>query len=319
MTGATVQGGERRRVVVTGAAGLVGQNLIPHLKRFGCSVVAIDKHPANTRILKRLHADLEVIEADLARDESWQTSLEGADGLVACHGVVGALDPEEFAANKVTASERLLAAAKRARVGHIVQISSAVVISAAVDLYTESKKARERLATASVIPCVVLRPTLMFGWFDRKHIGWLARFMPRAPLFPVPGNGRYLRQPLYAGDFSNIVAVCVQRRIADAAYNISGLAKINYIDLIRELRGVLGLRTPLVRIPYGMFWLLLKAYAAFDRDPPFTTKQLEALVTPDVFEATDWPGIFCLPPTPLREALCETFRDSRYSQIALEF
>ena len=27
------------------------------------------------------------------------------------------------------------------------------------------------------IPCVVLRPTLMFGWFDRKHLGWLSRFM----------------------------------------------------------------------------------------------------------------------------------------------
>jgi nucleoside-diphosphate-sugar epimerase len=319
MTDPTVQGGERRRVVVTGAAGLVGQNLIPHLKQFGWSVVAIDKHPANTKILKRLHADLEVIEADLAHDESWQKSLEGADSLVVCHAQIGGLDPEEFAANNVTATERLLAAAKRARIGHIVQISSSVVNSAAVDLYTESKKAQERLALASGIPCVVLRPTLMFGWFDRKHIGWLARFMARAPLFPVPGNGRYLRQPLYAGDFSNIVAVCVQRRIADAAYNISGLVKINYIDLIRELRAALGLRTPIVRIPYNMFWVLLKAYAAIDRDPPFTTKQLEALVTPDIFEVIDWPGIFGVKPTPLRDALRETFRDSRYSQIALEF
>ena len=31
----------------------------------------------------------------------------------------------------------------------------------------------------------------MFGWFDRKHLGWLARFMTRAPVFPVPGHGRY--------------------------------------------------------------------------------------------------------------------------------
>ena len=51
-------------------------------------------------------------------------------------------------------------------------------------------------------------------------------------------------------------------------------------------------RAPIVRIPYGVFWALLKAYALFDRDPPFTTKQLEALVTPDVFEVIDWPAIF---------------------------
>ena len=58
----------------------------------------------------------------------------------------------------------------------------------------------------------MLRPTLMFGWFDRKHLGWLARFMQRAPVFPIPGHGRYLRQPLYAGDFCDIIMACIEQR-----------------------------------------------------------------------------------------------------------
>jgi nucleoside-diphosphate-sugar epimerase len=193
-----------------------------------------------------------------------------------------------------------------------------VVNSAAIDLYTESKKAQETLVLQSGIPAVVLRPTLMFGWFDRKHLGWLARFMRRAPVFPVPGNGRYLRQPLYAGDFAAIIAACLDRRI-EGAFNISGLETIDYIDLVRELRRATGARTPVVRIPYRLFWLLLKAYAVIDRDPPFTTSQLEALVTPDVFEVIDWPGIFGVAPTPLRDALDQTFRDPRYAQIVLDF
>ncbi len=71
----------------------------------------------------------------------------------------------------------------------------------AVDDYTETKKAQEALVSASGIKQVILRPTLMFGWFDRKHVGWLARFMQKVPVFPIPGNGKFLRQPLYAGDF----------------------------------------------------------------------------------------------------------------------
>ena len=31
-------------------------------------------------------------------------------------------------------------------------------------------------------------------------------------------------------------------------------------------------------------------------DPPFTTSQLKALVTPDIFEVIDWPGIFGVGP-----------------------
>ena len=40
-----------RKIVITGAAGLVGQNLIPRLENRNLGeLVAIDKHPTNTEI-----------------------------------------------------------------------------------------------------------------------------------------------------------------------------------------------------------------------------------------------------------------------------
>jgi hypothetical protein len=57
----------------------------------------------------------------------------------------------------------------------------------------------------------------------------------------------------------------------------------------------------------------------FDRDPPFTTKQLEALATPDEFEVIDWPAIFGVKATPLKAALAETHRHPVYSHIVLDF
>ena len=57
----------------------------------------------------------------------------------------------------------------------------------------------------------------------------------------------------------------------------------------------------------------------FDKNPAFTVKQLEALVTPDVFEVIDWPAIFNVRATPLCEALNATFRDPTYSGVTLEF
>ena len=109
---------------------------------------------------------------------------------------------------------------------------------------------RRRSWSQSGLPVVVLRPTLMFGWFDRKHLGWLARFMQKAPVFPIPGNGRYLRQPLYAGDFCDIIMACIERR-PSGTYNISGQEKIDYIDLIRAVKAATGARAPIVRIPYS--------------------------------------------------------------------
>jgi nucleoside-diphosphate-sugar epimerase len=194
-----------------------------------------------------------------------------------------------------------------------------VVNSAAEDWYTETKEAQEQLVRKSGLPVVVLRPTLMFGWFDRKHLGWLSRFMSRHSLFPVPGHGRYLRQPLYAGDFCDIVMSCIESRPTGKEYNISGLERIDYIDLMRAVRDACGAKARVVRIPYRLFWGLLYVYALFDRNPPFTTRQLEALVTPDIFDVIDWPEIFRVRATPLRDALSVTFRGPAYSNIILEF
>jgi nucleoside-diphosphate-sugar epimerase len=194
-----------------------------------------------------------------------------------------------------------------------------VVNSKARDWYTESKKAQEELVVRGPIPWCVLRPTLMFGWFDRKHLGWLSRFMQRTPVFPIPGTGRYTRQPLYARDFCEIILSCLETRPQRKIYDITGREKIDYIDIIRKIKTVCGARTQIVPIPYWTFWLLLKTYAMFSRDPPFTTKQLAALVTPDEFELIDWWNIFSVEPTPFEVALRETFCDPVYSKIALRF
>jgi nucleoside-diphosphate-sugar epimerase len=308
-----------RKIVITGAAGLMGQNLIPRLKRKNLGeLVAIDKHPKNTAILKQLHPELRVLEADLAEPGAWQQELEGCTHLVIGHAQIGGLFLEEFVRNNITATERLLEAALRYNVPYAVSISSSVVNSMAIDNYTETKKAQEALNAACGIKQVVLRPTLMFGWFDRKHVGWLAGFIQKVPVFPIPGNGRFLRQPLYVGDFSDIITSAVETEIV-GAYNITGLERIDYIDLIRLLKEATGAKARIQKVPYKLFWLLLKANALRDKNPPFTTKQLEALVTPDVFEVIDWPGIFNVRATPLKEALYSTFRDPVYSKVALDF
>ncbi len=308
-----------KRIVLTGAAGLVGQNLVPRLKACGfADIVAIDKHRANTAVLRKLHPDVHVIEADLAVADGWQQTLDHADALISSHAQIGGLELEAFVANNITATERVMEVAKAAKVPYLVQISSSVVNSAVTDWYTETKKEQEEIALRSGIPCVVLRPTLMFGWFDRKHLGWLGRFMRRAPVFPVPGNGRYLRQPLYAGDFCDIIQACLERRLT-GTYDITGLERIHYIDLIRTLRDTLGAKTPVVKVPYWLFWTMLKSYSLLDKDPPFTTKQLEALVTPDEFDVINWPELFGVEATPLVEALRQTFLHPRYSQVVLDF
>lgn len=311
---------QNRKVVLPGGAGLVGQNLVARLKARGyTNIVVLDKHRANLAVLKQVQQDIMAEYADLAEPGNWQRHFDGADVVVMLQAQIGGNDYQEFVRNNVDSTRLILDAIKACKVPTLVHISSSVVESVADDFYTNTKKDQEQLVVESGIPCPILRPTLMFGWFDRKHLGWLARFMKKVPVFPIPGSGRYMRQPLYVGDFCNVVISCIENRVRDGIYNISGHEKVDYIDIIREIKRATRARAPIVRIPYGLFYVLLWTWGLFDKNPPFTTQQLAALSAKDEFEVIDWPGIFGVPSTSFRQAIYETFNDPLYSGVILEF
>jgi nucleoside-diphosphate-sugar epimerase len=221
--------------------------------------------------------------------------------------------------NNIISTKRVLQFAKQAGIKYIVHVSSSVVESVADDHYTETKKQQEILVVESGIPYCILRPTLMFGWFDRKHLGWLSRFMAKVPIFPIPGSGKYMRQPLYVLDFCNIIVSTIHERPVNEAFNITGREEIDYIDIIREIKKATGSSVWIINIPYWLFWVLLRVYAIFDKDPPFTVDQLKALTAGDEFELIPWWDIFDVESTSFAKAIDDTFNHPEYSKIILDF
>ena len=306
-------------IVITGGAGLVGQNLGIRLRQAGFHRIAVlDKHAHNLKVLGRLQPELDCHLVDLAVPGDWQQLLGQADVVVMLHAQIGSLRAEEFQRNNVLATERVLEAMSGPRRPYLLHVSSSVIESIADDAYTSTKLQQETLVRDSSFDWCILRPTLLFGWFDRKHLGWLSRFMKISPLFPIPGRGRYIRQPLYVGDLCQIILSCVRQRITAQVFDISGLEKLAYVDIIRAIRRAVGSRTLLLPLPYPVFHGLLEIYGWFDRDPPFTRDHLRALVTDEQFAVIDWEGIFRVDATPFAEAVEEAYADPRYSQCVLK-
>ena len=307
------------KIIVTGAAGLVGQNLIVQLEERGYNnIVAIDKNKYNLDILHKIHPDVTTILADLSDTGDWVNSFKGAACLILLHAQITGKTNELFIRNNINATRIVLDAAGKHQIPYIVHVSSSVVISLSDDDYTTTKRIQEQLVVESGIPCCVLRPTLMFGWFDPKHLGWLSRFMERIPVFPIPGHGRYMRQPLYNKDFCNIIIHCLERQPKGETYNVVGDTRIEYIDIIRTIKQVKGLQTIILKIPYSFFNMLLRIYALFSRYPPFTAGQLKALTAGDDFSGVNTEKMFGIKQTPFEEAMYETFCDDRYCKVVLE-
>lgn len=307
------------KIVITGAAGLVGQNLIVELKQQGYTqLVAIDKHAHNLDIIDSLHPDVRTVLADLAESGPWADEFANASCVAQLHAQITGKTTDLFTRNNIDATGLVLEAAKKHNVPWLVHISSSVVNSVADDDYTNTKKAQEALVVQSGLRHCVLRPTLMFGWFDPKHLGWLSRFMAKTPVFPIPGDGKFMRQPLYERDFCRCIARCIESEPDGAIYDVVGNTRIDYVDIIRTIKRVKGLHTWIVHIPIGFFAFLLRTYALFSAKPPFTADQLKALSAGDDFKGVDTWEVFGVRQTPFEDAVRESYTDPQYSHVILK-
>ena len=311
------------RVFLPGGAGLVGLNLIALLQSShpDWELLVVDKKREAVAIARKLFPAVTFLLEDLTQTEGqqWPKEIQGCGACVMLQAEIGNTDPSQFERNNVCSTHVVLEQLYVAGIQRLVHVSSSVVNSVATDLYTQTKRRQEQLVLQHRPDAVVLRPTLMFGWFDRKHLGWLARFMQKLPLFPIPGSGRFIRQPLYVGDFCMLIQRCLEDSDLNGTYDITGLEKVSYLSLMRQLRKAVNARTWIIHLPIPLFGVLLQLWALISRQPAFTRSQLKALTAGDEFEVIDWPGIFSVTPTSVAEALRATYQDSRFGHVEMPF
>lgn len=106
----------------------------------------------------------------------------------------------------------------------------------------------------------------MFGWIDRRHPGWLARFMQRLPVFPFPGFGRLIPQPLFVSDFCRLIQPCLEDPSLNGCYDITRDEKVSCINLMRQI----------VHRPVPVLGWLLQFWFLISRQAALTKGQLKA-------------------------------------------
>jgi len=282
---------------------------VPALVERGDEVVALDKHAGNLAVLAERAPAVASERADLAEPGPWQDHFAGASAVVDLKAQITAPSAGPHQRNNVRATERVLEACARNAVPHLVFLSSSVVISVADDHYTRSKREAERAVVDSGVPHTVLRPPLMYGPGDVKHLGNILGLMERLPLLPIPGHGRYLRQPLFVGDLVRVILAALERGPSGEAHNVIGHERIDFIELLRRMGRLRGVRCRLQPVPLPLFRAALAVQRWLFGRKAYTREQLEALMAGDDFPVEDWSERFGVRYTPFDEAAPGVYRD----------
>jgi nucleoside-diphosphate-sugar epimerase len=290
-----------RTIVVTGAGGMVGQNLVPRLLAAGHRIIALDRSAPFLQVLGERAPAAERHVVDLSERGPWMDLFADADVVVDLKAQITSPDFALHEKNNARATSMVVEACERHGTRHLVHLSSSVVISRAEDFYTRTKRSGEAAVRGSRVPHTILRPPLMFGPGDIKHLGLILKMMRILPIIPLPGDGKFIRQPLYVGDLCAVIEKCLDREPRGDIHDIIGVERIPFLELLRTIRATAGARCVFFPLPLSLFRIAIRIQRSISSRTIFTIEQLDALTAGDDFPVTDWPREFGVPFSGFRE------------------
>lgn len=330
----TSQPPARPRVLITGAAGLVGAALARTLAGRGYRVRGLVR-TRDQRSAELERAGVEVSPGDIRDDAAVADAVAGMEIVYNLAGVVrpAGTPGSEYRAVHVDAVRRLIEASARAGVGRVVQCSTVAVhgnVSREApatedaplrpqDIYQQTKLEGERIALETSrrtgVPLTIVRPGPVYGPGDRRLYNLIGAVARRR--FLLLGDGSPRLQMVFVDDMAEGLRLAGETpAAAGRTYIITGEEAPTLREAVDEIAAAAHVPPPRLRLPVWPFWLLGAACEAvclpLGINPPIFRRRVMFFVNNRWFDTTRArTELGFVPRVPLRVGLVRTLDSYR--------
>ena len=269
-------------ILVTGATGFLGHNLIPQLRAARHEVRALVRPTSDTRFLQEHGVDLAYTD-DIRDAEAARRAIQGCDQVIHAAGQFRFWgDSLSFWQTNVAGTHALLEAATAVSVKRFIHISTIVVVGktpttgildeTAVcnpqEPYQRTKFEAEQLALTyhqtHDLPVTILRPGAFYGPWGRYAFNRLFFEEPlRGWRIKVDG-GKHITFPVFALDVVQGIMLALENGRSGEIYNIcsQSLHHNEVNDIVSDLAGISRWR---FNFPTWSVLALAKSWTALSR------------------------------------------------------
>jgi uncharacterized protein YbjT (DUF2867 family) len=244
------------RVLVFGASGYIGTNLVPRLIAEGWTVRAAARNPD---VLQARHWPVEHVAADALRPETLPAALAGID--IAYYLVHSMASGRNFGQLDLQAADHFAQAAAAAGVQRIVYLGGLVPREADSEHLVSRKLTGDHLR-AGPVPVTEIRAGIIVGPGSAAY-EVIRDLVNNLPLMLTPRWVQSRSSPIaLANLLEYLVRVATLPQAAGRVLDAGGPEYMSYEQLMREYGEVVGRRPRIVRVPVltpslSAYWLAL--------------------------------------------------------------
>ena len=308
-------------ILVTGAAGYLGNQTVKRLVADGRPTRALVRHKAKAALrLKEVADQIEIVEGDVTRPASLTPALAGVDCVI--HYVAIAMEKggQTYEAVNYQGTVNLLKAAQSARVQRFINMSQNGASSALPYRFLASKGRAQEAVAASDLPWTALRPSAIFGPQD-EFFNTFARLLKVTPLvFPLIGGGVAEFQPVSVDDVVEAVIRCLDdESTVGAELALGGPEVLTLAEIERRIIEALDTWRLLVPAPIALLRPAVMVMQALLPGSPVSTSLLDLLAVPNTVPDNALVNRFGMTPIPFAGEHIAYLRDNTLSDTLAKF
>ncbi len=294
-------------IVITGATGFVGEEIVQQARAAGHPVRAIVREPQRAQWLADRYG-VELFHGNVLYAPSIEGAMQGANCVIHLVGIIHERKENTFERAHTQATQHVVDEAKKSGVKRFLHMSALGTRANARSRYHQTKWAAEEYVRQSRLAWTIFRPSVIYGPKD-KSVNTLVKVMRRLPFVPVLGNGNTKIQPISVGNVARAFVAAIRNdNSIGKTYDLCGPEAFTWNELYDKLQSVLGLRKPKLHLPLPLARMQAALFERILPNPPFTRDQLLMLQEDNVGDPKPAERGFLLEPERFEEGVAGYLR-----------